>query len=102
MRISDWSSDVCSSDLDLHLAARGGAAARHQLRHLRRLPGLRRGQGHGAELRLPELRTACRDDGTTLSRELRRPGGPDDEIGKHPSELQSLMRPSYAVFCLNK
>src|SRR3546814_19010304 len=69
MRISDWSSDVCSSDLigaalsrlcaaplfrrrrdaarggaDLHLAARGGAAARHQLRPLRRLPGLRRGR----------------------------------------------------------
>src|SRR3546814_9455562 len=97
MRISDWSSDVCSSDLigaalsrlcaaplfrrrrdaarggaDLHLAARGGAAAHHQLRHLRRLPGLRRGQGHGAELRLPELRTACRDDGATLSREDRK------------------------------
>src|SRR3546814_17873523 len=27
MRISDWSSDVCSSDLDLHLAPPNGAAA---------------------------------------------------------------------------
>src|SRR3546814_6103319 len=27
---------------------------------------------------------------------------PDVEIGKHTSELQSLMRSSYAVFCLKK
>src|SRR3546814_4296774 len=27
---------------------------------------------------------------------------PDSEIGKHTSELQSLMRISYAVFCLQK
>src|SRR3546814_3976970 len=27
---------------------------------------------------------------------------PENEIGKHTSELQSLMRTSYAVFCLKK
>src|SRR3546814_16186904 len=30
MRISDWSSDVCSSDLALHLLAEGGVLAGHR------------------------------------------------------------------------
>src|SRR3546814_18497117 len=33
MRISDWSSDVCSSDLTLFLSSRGAGRARHGFRH---------------------------------------------------------------------
>src|SRR3546814_3619893 len=72
MRISDWSSDVCSSDL-LARRRRPGAAARigrRAHRQRRRRPG---GAGH-------------------------RPRRSEE----HTSELQSLMRISYAVFCLKK
>src|SRR3546814_6509476 len=34
MRISDWSSDVCSSDLDIHARDVGQREARHQTRAL--------------------------------------------------------------------
>src|SRR3546814_18367614 len=44
MRISDWSSDVCSSDLPGRLAAGADRLARHRggmgRRHRRRVPGL--------------------------------------------------------------
>src|SRR3546814_10576167 len=40
--------------------------------------------------------------GTPVDRPLRRPGGLLYRSEEHTSELQSLMRISYAVFCLNK
>src|SRR3546814_11472593 len=43
MRISDWSSDVCSSDLRSRLSETEGAAARRSIRFT--LPGLVRGTG---------------------------------------------------------
>src|SRR3546814_9796715 len=53
MRISDWSSDVCSSDLRHHLAGRAGAAtgvaAWPAPRHPCRLPGHAQ-QRHGLQL----------------------------------------------------
>src|SRR3546814_9242912 len=79
MRISDWSSDVCSSDLRLqgigvHVA---GAIGRRQ-----------RGSGDGAgDAGHAEL-------GADLPMRAR--------SEEHTSELQSLMRISYAVFCLKK
>src|SRR3546814_6295439 len=110
MRISDWSSDVCSSDL-----------------------------GHGENLALPpeisigEARDVAHmdaraDDPATLAHQLQGGGNKrtdwrEDENGvefhrctlgrcagpaaaerseEHTSELQSLMRISYAVFCLKK
>src|SRR3546814_7613610 len=124
MRISDWSSDVCSSDLDrtkpLHpgedetavffgaeiagIDKRGrariwagetdrAAALRAQLigrcheARIRRQPGSHAigaeqqqiGLGIGAALRAVRARSE-----------------------EHTSELQSLMRSSYAVFCLKK
>src|SRR3546814_8350765 len=94
MRISDWSSDVCSSDL---------AAARAEQRGRQpRVSGTgdaRRGrddaQSQSAEPRLldgfgPQDRSPLR---------LRSDQGRSEE---HTSELQSLMRISYAVFCLKK
>src|SRR3546814_2806006 len=97
MRISDWSSDVCSSDLFAHgdwscrgIWAMGGGAARGgrfspALRDVRRLPS--------PPARGPSERSVCRRRGS------RRSGRRSEE---HTSELQSLMRISYAVFCLKK
>src|SRR3546814_2262687 len=111
MRISDWSSDVCSSDLgrqpradrgDLlqarqqrpHLAALGGAALRPCARDVPARP-LR--QGH-----LPQLRHAgsVRRQLRALRRDVLADRAQRSE--EHTSELQSLMRISYAVFCLKK
>src|SRR3546814_6869266 len=92
MRISDWSSDVCSSDLGRKLrGAHGlvevalGIAAGHVLDQ----PGDFRFEQH------------------ELARERfhRNPAelfGHEARSEEHTSELQSLMRISYAVFCLKK
>src|SRR3546814_1583088 len=110
MRISDWSSDVCSSDLDhdrrRSLRARGGS-----------LCARRSGAGvppPGAELWLHAAGRCAR--GAEARHCLRRrvqdagnqffPVAPDADrrsrSEEHTSELQSLMRISYAVFCLKK
>src|SRR3546814_3391682 len=99
MRISDWSSDVCSSDLDGHPVP-GARKARDADRHLsddRRLP---RPRPAGA-IHLPRPAEAARLHADHLER---RPdlGAPDRRSEEHTSELQSLMRISYAVFCLKK
>src|SRR3546814_10260011 len=93
MRISDWSSDVCSSDLVLlfeprtdwswrpvaHRAARSRQASRGRERPLPRAPGLL-SSWWSTLVDLLRLRS--------------------DRSEEHTSELQSLMRISYAVFCL--
>src|SRR3546814_7927311 len=84
MRISDWSSDVCSSDLicRTHRPAHGTMAdpADDPGRPLPDPDSQRpRGTERGSKWERP-----CR-----LTR-------------SHTSELQSLMRISYAVFCLKK
>src|SRR3546814_1411602 len=79
MRISDWSSDVCSSDL------LGPAAHAHT--------------------RTAKIKIRIDADGQTRSlsqlfRQSKRTIRFRSE--EHTSELQSLMRISYAVFCLKK
>src|SRR3546814_7061338 len=93
MRISDWSSDVCSSDLQLSFDGQneiGGAAHETVAREGRR----RQGQAER------------RHDGDVQNREDQPAGrvSTDDRARseEHTSELQSLMRISYAVFCLKK
>src|SRR3546814_364328 len=161
MRISDWSSDVCSSDLGYAQPAgfrppllcavpsaharraaglrRGGAGAGHgrlgsgaarpagaadgpaagrygdlllDLQHpegaeadlLRRLPH----QAGGADpvARVSEVEDLCHAvTHSGLPPLARRPAGAGAGGGRseeHTSELQSLMRISYAVFCLKK
>src|SRR3546814_8912232 len=75
MRISDWSSDVCSSDLIkidiLNLVL-------HPV--FRSHDSVRSGSAHA----------------------FRREQSGCDRSEEHTSELHSLMRISYAVFCLNK
>src|SRR3546814_2088538 len=58
--------------------------------------------GQGTDLRPPPARRRDRigqDGGLFRGDSRRRPGGRSEE---HTSELQSLMRISYAVFCLKK
>src|SRR3546814_9991970 len=103
MRISDWSSDVCSSDLRAHAGIEPG-------------PGIANA-GIGAECRrevLGEKRLELVVE--LVDPKIDRLGAAHQpvDLGKllaksielrseeHTSELQSLMRISYAVFCLKK
>src|SRR3546814_7107110 len=114
MRISDWSSDVCSSDLvdgRFHLAPRLSLGAGWPAADRRHRDG---GEHHRrAALRLdqpahppPALKDTAWRPSTALSRPL--PSSATSAPSRcarseaHTSELQSLMRSSYAVFCLNK
>src|SRR3546814_2825312 len=109
MRISDWSSDVCSSDLFAEDRPRDSS-----------------GRAHHWNSTYPLLMTV-RSRSTTAARRAARPS-PSRQIStrsvspgntgeekrtsnaltraarseEHTSELQSLMRISYAVFCLKK
>src|SRR3546814_3994638 len=91
MRISDWSSDVCSSDLP---AARQNKSL--QCRRVRNSSVV----GNGGYLPTGLLRKLCNDDSSAVLQNPVLPGNRRSE--EHTSELQSLMRISYAVFCLKK
>src|SRR3546814_10834609 len=113
MRISDWSSDVCSSDLRPHQSAQRLPlpvpapcpilqACEHQPFHspsgVSGSPSITRG-GAPASTRVigtPRPLVATVATGAPLSTATK---GRSEE---HTSELQSLMRISYAVFCLKK
>src|SRR3546814_4549622 len=93
MRISDWSSDVCSSDLD----RRG----RHRRAGTSAAPAVRR----AAAPVVAAVAQGRRHGGHTASGFRRVPPSRADRENRseeHTSELQSLMRISYAVFCLKK
>src|SRR3546814_5331736 len=110
MRISDWSSDVCSSDLRHH------QHARFQLR----LKAQRNVHGHlvtievrvesGADQRVKLDGLALNQHGFECldAKTVKRRGAVQHDrvlanrSEEHTSELQSLMRISYAVFCLKK
>src|SRR3546814_1309234 len=92
MRISDWSSDVCSSDLVNALMYKGALEAGASPDRMRQVIIEKEAvntcleAGHPGDLVviLPTLVEAVwRSE-------------------EHTSELQSLMRISYAVFCLKK
>src|SRR3546814_6972221 len=102
MRISDWSSDVCSSDLAaVHLARHLGAAVGNL--HLRRkgalAPAEQRRKHLARLVRIIVDRLLAEDHHARLLflGDLRQ-----QRSEEHTSELQSLMRISYAVFCLKK
>src|SRR3546814_9997280 len=99
MRISDWSSDVCSSVLP---RARRTALRRRD--HARRISQARR-EGSGVAAALP-AGVRRRADGRGHDLDPARPQGKiraaPRRSEEHTSELQSLMRISYAVFCLKK
>src|SRR3546814_3356942 len=102
VRVSDWSSDVCSSDLD-DLCRQGHLCDRPVRQH--RCRGRRRTDRDRGDAR---ARDPARYQARHLRRAWRRPGldpvlrgaGARLRSEEHTSELQSLMRISYAVFCL--
>src|SRR3546814_5427134 len=104
MRISDWSSDVCSSDLQ-HVLHDRAQTARARLALL----GLDRNRTQCIFADL-ELHTFHREQpGVLLDQRVLR--FLEDRHQRrlikfrseeHTSELQSLMRISYSVFCLKK
>src|SRR3546814_998914 len=116
MRISDWSSDVCSSDLLACGAEASSQGARRRAECHHRGIALVSGdvalQGmgladaeaaadHGEQAFRVALSQGVRDLFMRRSRDHTRRArlGRSEE---HTSELQSLMRISYAVFCLQK
>src|SRR3546814_7240702 len=105
MRMSDWSSDVCSSDL---------TTAGHQPRRCRRAqvprapatpPGCHPDAGTGRRRARGSAACGARPRRTDRSADLarcsrHRAPRVRSRSEEHTSELQSLMRISYAVFCL--
>src|SRR3546814_4980177 len=97
MRISDWSSDVCSSDLVwLAIADRKTRLMKTRI-YLSLKAFMKDGDGAMLVDRLRVLAGNYRINrrGINAVRRSRR-------SEEHTSELQSLMRISYAVFCLKK
>src|SRR3546814_5923446 len=123
MRISDWSSDVCSSDLyQTAPSCTHQAPPPYSWTAVRTLaspptssvivPSARRrtsterppspGRLSTQTRSSPSARTSMtREAEATTSSEVTGVGQ-DPRSEEHPSELQSLMRNSYAVFCLKK
>src|SRR3546814_3352962 len=114
MRISDWSSDVCPSDLaepGLERVEGEPLRAPGRLANLAHVGHVQVDQvAEGRRLGLAALQGRLAKIDPALSR-----GGPPAPVlapqeglarvrrsEEHTSELQSLMRSSYAVFCLKK
>src|SRR3546814_4544698 len=103
MRISDWSSDVCSSDLGNvirleqnyrsygHILDSANALIAHNTGRLGK--NLWTEQGEGEPVRVIEQASDLLGAQWIID---------DTRSEEQPSELQSLMRTSYAVFCLTK
>src|SRR3546814_1638193 len=100
MRISDCSSDVCSSDLRPPPQEEGTAEVVGRLVSARR-HRWRRGVGGGPPF-LVRLRPHREDEGRALLDVVVAEPRLVPRSEEHTSELQSLMRISYAVFCLKK
>src|SRR3546814_8970976 len=120
MRISDWSSDVCSSDLEQgkhylfrfwqRLPDPGTIAIFDRSRYGRVLVERVEGLAPEADWRraydeINAFERMLRDDGVRIAKiflHITADEQLDRRSEEHTSELQSLMRISYAVFCLKK
>src|SRR3546814_3443411 len=118
MRISDWSSDVCSSDLRAGVARehaqqshqgverveRAAFQFRHRRDHVaagggdRRIAAAGMAKQQAVEREGPGVGIVGRRIQARAVRGVQAPARSEE----HTSELQSLMRISYAVFCLKK
>src|SRR3546814_5339985 len=134
MRISDWSSDVCSSDLaagvlapivghvgdgNFHLTflidpddaeemARAEGVNERMVMRALAMGGTCTGE-HGVGTGKMRFLRAEHGDALAVMRQVKQALDPDNIMNpgkirseEHTSELQSLMRISYAVFCLKK
>src|SRR3546814_5305761 len=126
MRISDWSSDVCSSDLSASSPARPSSPKRLrrwkaktscrpasqacQRRTVWRAKPVQAAQRRSDSPRNTANKARCCMAQSYQRRGARQPGNREQvwpqpaqqRSEEHTSELQSLMRISYAVFCLKK
>src|SRR3546814_1651438 len=123
MRISDWSSDVCSSDLGAVAVGFDGAAFQSKInilprtveKHLRLVEGLDQAiVAAGLELAAPAGEAEIEQAEAVAVAQGDRAGVAqpgvvvfdreelDPRSEAHTSEFQSLMRISYAVLCLKK
>src|SRR3546814_9236758 len=125
MRISDWSSDVCSSDLSEYSAGRSVRPWKLPLTtsRLTLRPACLAPSSVMALVLVWAMRAASETDSEPEFRHMKLANGQPpmlwpislrsarsarscDRLGvrseEHTSELQSLMRISYAVFCLKK
>src|SRR3546814_4673424 len=105
MRISDWSSDVCSSDLHVAWCISPVAHPVFVCRYVLLADPFCQNR---------RVKTSCKEatsiavarrvgDRTLITKnEAFLPRRIDFRSEEHTSELQSLMRSSYAVFCLKK
>src|SRR3546814_6422720 len=117
MRISDWSSDVCSSDLQqqlapvtiiahsfgANLALRYAGIYPENVARLVAIEGLSLPPQFEAKLEEKGIDGRMRrwiDQQRQLAGRQPRRYATIDRSEEHTSELQSLMRNSYAVFCL--
>src|SRR3546814_7154283 len=98
MRISDWSSDVCSSDLCS--SRRRYAPSTTMARFMMNSSSSSISSRKAISSCPPGTCTSARSG--RCSRKPRNGAFADCRSEEHTSELQSLMRISYAVFCLKK
>src|SRR3546814_10865806 len=104
MRISDWSSDVCSSDLRAaeppardRCSPPANPSAGVRSRYCQEQAHMKKSSREALDAYYAEAGSWAKDQGDAL-RASRRTARSEE----HTSELQSLMRISYAVFCLKK
>src|SRR3546814_7018033 len=129
MRISDWSSDVCSSDLDTKRYVAGGYLISNQLQgavasmlagnwlvglppeylgeYVPKIRAVNAAQVQAMARKYydPENQSiVVVGDAAAVAEQLKPYGEFEvrERSEEHTSELQSLMRLSYAVFCLQK
>src|SRR3546814_10618550 len=110
MRISDWSSDVCSSDLQFAGGVAGNVLDAQAGVEVALAGREQHAVGHhaGAIAFQAHVEFVARERGTEFEVQaavlgvLGEYGIGAQRSEEHTSELQSLMRISYAVFCLKK
>src|SRR3546814_1813467 len=105
LRISDWSSDVCSSDLEPadRVAVAADVLGRRIDDDVRAVVERTADHRRGGVVDDERHAQLVADGGDFADREdLQLRIGQRLRSEEHTSELQSLMRISYAVFCLKK
>src|SRR3546814_5969632 len=111
MRISDWSSDVCSSDLRTNTTVLSTYVHPITQRYIERLEDQLKDGGYEKPLYMMQSNGGIATAKAAKANPIAMvESGPASGIfaaaymrsEEHTSELQSLMRISYAVFCLKK